>query len=485
MMTLTPEEYTAGLRNDFLTFLHRSFYALNSQTPFLLNWHIEMMAAKLEECRLGQCRRLIINVPPRSLKSHCASITFPAWVLGHNPAAQIINVSYGQDLADKLARDTRELMVADWYQRLFPATRLSPQKHSVNEFMTTAQGYRIATSVGGVLTGRGAEYLILDDPMKPEEAISDTRRRTVNDWFSNTLYSRLNDKARGVIILVMQRLHEDDLVGHVLGQEKWDVLSFPAIAERDESFLIQTPWGTRRHTRLVGDVLHPERESRETLEGLRRTLGEYNFAGQYQQAPAPFGGGMVKREWFREYLPEAAPQTFDEIVQSWDTANKESELANYSVCTTWGKKGTRLYLRHVYRKKLNYPDLKRAVCEQAEVHGATVILIENKASGEPLIQELVSEGLAVKGIDPVGDKVMRLHAQTATIENGFVYLPKEALWLDEYLHELTTFPRGKHDDQVDSTSQALAWIKESQRTTKFSYDFGRECDLFPMPWPRF
>ena len=183
-------------------------------------------------------------------------------------------MSYGQDLADKLARDARDLMQQDWYARIFPY-----DQRSVSEFMTTAQGYRIATSVGGVLTGRGGDFLILDDPLKPDEALSDSQRRAVNSWYDNTLYSRLNDKARGIIILVMQRLHEDDLVGHVLAQETWDMFPFPAIAESEETFGIETPLGSRRFTRLVDDVLHPERESRETLARVRQTIGEYNFAG--------------------------------------------------------------------------------------------------------------------------------------------------------------------------------------------------------------
>jgi predicted phage terminase large subunit-like protein len=456
-----------------LTFLHRCFYDLNPQTPFFSNWHIAVMEAKLEDCRRGLCRRLIITVPPRHLKSHCASIAFTAWLFGHNPAAQIINVSYGQDLADKLARDARGLMQHDWYQRTFPAARLSFQKQSVNEFMTTAQGYRIATSVGGVLTGRGGDYLILDDPLKPDEAISETQRRAVNDWYDNTLYSRLNDKAHGVIILVMQRLHEEDLVGHVLTQEPWEVLSFPAIAEREETFDIETIGGPRQYTRRPGDLLHPARESPDTLARIRQTIGEYNFAGQYQQAPAPFGGGMVKQDWFKCYEVGQPSDAFDHIIQSWDTANKPTELSDFSVCLTLGIKGTRIFVLHVLRKRLNYPELKRAVREQAELHRATVVLIEDKASGTQLIQELVQDGCAiVKAVTPVGDKVMRLHAQTAAIENGFVSLPREAPWLAEYVHELTTFPRGKHDDQVDATSQALAWIQECRRTMLFSADFG-------------
>ena len=468
-MTFTNEEYNACLRRDFFTFLHRSFYALNPQTPFLSNWHIEVIAAKLEACRRGHCRRLIINVPPRHLKSHCASIAFTAWLLGQNPAAQIINVSYGQDLADKLARDARSLMQHEFYQRLFPATHLSSQKQSVNEFMTTAQGYRLATSVGGVLTGRGGDYLILDDPLKPDEALSDAQRRAVNNWYDHTLYSRLNDKKHGVIIIVMQRLHEDDLVGHVLAQEKWDVLSFPAIAECEETFCIETIGGSRQYTRKVGDVLHPARESQETLAHTRQTMGEYNFAGQYQQAPAPFGGGMIKQDWFKCYEAGQPPDAFDQIIQSWDTANKPTELSDFSVCLTIGIKGSQIMVLHVLRKRLNYPELKRAVREQAELHRATVVLIEDKASGTQLVQELCSFVQAVK---PEGNKTMRLNAQTGAIENGFVFLPRQAPWLAEYVHELTTFPNGKHDDQVDATSQALAWIQESRRTMLFSCDFG-------------
>ena len=258
-------------------------------------------------------------------------------------------------------------------------------------------------------------------------------------------------------------------------QEEWDVVSFPAIAEREESFVIQSPWGTRRQTRQIGDLLHPERESHATLAQIRRTMGEWNFAGQYQQAPAPHGGGMVKAEWFLSYGPEEQPDLCEQIVQSWDTASKETELSDYSVCTTWGIKGKKILLLHVLRKRLNFPDLKRAVREQAVLHRATVVLIEDKASGTQLIQELVHEGLSiVQGVEPEGNKVMRLHAQTAIIENGFVSLPKEASWLAEYLHELTTFPKSKHDDQADSTAQALAWIKARQTTTIFSHDMGWE-----------
>jgi predicted phage terminase large subunit-like protein len=454
-------ECAALLWHDFASFAARCFRELNPRTPFVTNWHFELMAAKLAAVREGRSRRLIISVPPRHLKSHLASVAFPAWCLGHDPSAQIVCASYAQDLADKLSRDCRRIVSADWYQRLFP-TRLSPRHQAVPEFETTAQGCRVATSVGGVLTGRGADIIIIDDPLKPEEALSQAQRQAANEWYDHTLYSRLNDKLTGAIVLIMHRLHEDDLAGHVLAQEPWEVVRLPAIADDDELHRAETVFGRQTFGRKAGEALHPAREPPEMLEQIRRTLGEYNFAGQYQQAPAPQGGGMVKAAWFKSYAANDQPEKFDQIVQSWDTANKASELSDFSVCTSWGIKGKNLYLLHVLRKRMEYPELKRAVREQCAAFEANVVLIEDKASGTQLIQELIEQGLyAVTRYQPQSDKIMRMHAQTAMIENGFVYLPKEAAWLAEYLHELAVFPKGKHDDQVDSTAQMLDWFKRA------------------------
>lgn len=460
-------EYRARLRCDLYGFTQHCFYELNPQSEFAGNWHIEAIMGKLEAVRLGKIRRLIINLPPRHLKSLCASIALPAWLLGHDPAAQIMCVSYGQDLADKLARDCRTVMSASWYQDLFP-TRLSSSKQAVQEYVTTAQGYRLSTSVGGALTGRGADVIIIDDPMKPDEAASESQRRAVNQWYDHTLYSRLNDKERGAIILIMQRLHEDDLTGHVLAQEPWEVLTLPAIAEEDELHTFATPFGQRSVKRGKGEALHPERESRETLERIRKTLGTYHFAAQYQQEPVPFGGAMVMRHWFQTYPAEDPPRV-ETILQSWDTANKATELSDYSVCTTWGIKERRLYLLDVLRQRLDYPELKRAVHRAWQEWEPDTVVIEDKASGTQLIQELKAEGVAnIAPYVPEQDKLMRLYAQTATIENGFVYVPSEAPWLDDYLRELMAFPNGKHSDQVDSTSQALAWLNRPKPVT-FSF----------------
>jgi predicted phage terminase large subunit-like protein len=457
---LTRAEYDTVLRQDLGQFAARCFYDLNPQTELALNWHLEVIAAKLIAVREGKIPRLIINLPPRHLKSLIASIAFPAWCLGHDPATQILCVSYAQDLADKLARDCRSIMMSPWYRRIFP-TRLAAHRQAVEEFITTRQGYRLATSTGGVLTGRGADIILIDDPLKPDEANSDAQRKTANDWFSHTLYSRLNDKRYGAIVIIMQRLHEDDLVGHVLAQEPWEVVCFPAIAEADEEHRIETIWGPRCFRRRQGEALHPAREPLDTLDRIRRTVGEYNFAGQYQQSPAPAGGGLVKVDWFRHYRESERPERFERIVQSWDTANKATELSDFSVCTTWGIKGKNLYLLGVFRRRLEYPALKRAVRDQQSLFDANVVLIEDKASGTQLIQELIADGChGVTRYQPDCEKIMRLHAQTAMIENGFVHIPETAPWLAEYLHEISVFPKGKHDDQVDSTAQFLDWFKK-------------------------
>jgi predicted phage terminase large subunit-like protein len=474
-MNLSHAEYRALLRNDLMSFIERTFYELNPQAQFFPNPYIELIAAKLEACRLGKIKRLIVNLPPRSLKSLCASIALPAWCLGHDPAVQIITASYGQDLADKFARDCRTIISSGWYQALFRTRILGRQP--VADFTTTQHGTRMATSVGGVLTGRGADLIIIDDPLKPDEALSETRRSSVNAWYDNTLLSRLNSKSKGCIVIIMQRLHQDDLVGHVREQGDWEVLSFPAIADADERHTIDCIFGKRFFTRKAGEPLHPEREPIETLFEIRRTIGEYNFQSQYQQEPSPPGGAIIKTAWLNYYDHVEDVGPFSRIVQSWDTANKSGELNDYSVCTTWGVKQRRYYLLDVYRRKMTFPELKNAVRAQAARFRAKSIVIEDKASGTQLIQELRSDGVfGVKEYQPPAgtDKIMRLHAQSTGFENGLVFLPRAAAWLADYVSELTSFPGSKYDDQVDSTTQALDYLRNIDRTTETWARLGRE-----------
>jgi len=354
-------------------------------------------------------------------------------------------------------------MTRPFYQSVFN-TRLSADRNAVAEFETTEGGYRLSTSVGGAITGRGADIIVVDDPIKADEALSDARRQAVNAWYDNTLRSRLNSQEHGAIIIIMQRLHTDDLVAHLQQTETWEVLSFPARAEKDEPYELITPYGRRIVQRKTGDILHPALLSASNLDSLRASMTEYNFAAQYQQDPQPPSGLIVKRDWLKFYSEKERPEPFEQIVQSWDTANKVTELSDYSVCTTWGVKERRMYLLDVYRQKLEFPELKRTVRELATLWHATVVLIEDKASGTQLIQQLRADGfLEVQEAPPSGDeKIMRLRAQTSKIKGQFVRFPEKAYWLDAYLLELTTFPNSKNDDQVDSTVNALAWITQEE-----------------------
>ena len=467
-MNFTQSEFQTILRNDFASFIERAFYELNPQTEFIPGAYIELLAAKLEQVRHGNCKRLIINIPPRTLKSHAASVAFPAWLLGHDPSKQILSASYGQDLADKHARDCRTLISSGFYRSLFPQTALSIEKKAVEDFMTTKQGFRLSVSVGGPITGRGADIIIVDDPLKPEDALSEAQRKKTNDWYFNTLLSRLNSKANGAIVLVMQRLHEDDLVGALLEREAWDVLSLPAIATEDEHFEFDSFFGPRVLVRRSGQVLHPERDSRETYQTIRESIGDYNFQSQYQQSPIPREGGILKRNWLCFYAPDEKPTEFRMIVQSWDTANKADRMNDYSVCTTWGISHKTYYLLHVYRQRHDFPSLKRVAKELYDKFKANKVVIEDKASGTALVQELKRNGM--HGVEayqpePGSDKLMRFAAQTIKFEQGQVRLPSSAPWLDDYLAELTGFPGTKFDDQVDSTSQALDFMSQYCKLT--------------------
>jgi predicted phage terminase large subunit-like protein len=346
-------------------------------------------------------------------------------------------------------------MNSTFYKNVFP-TRLS--RSALNDFMTTAKGVRMATSLGGVLTGRGGDFLIIDDPQKPEEALSESVRKSVQGWYDNTLRTRLNDKNTGCIIIVMQRLHQDDLVGHVLEQEDWDIVSFPAIAEEDETHVIENPFGTRIYTRKPGDLLDAARESLVTLENLKKGMTSYNFSAQYQQNPIPLDGGIIKTEWLQHCSAIDWPKEFISILISWDTASKAKEINDYSVGTVWGYLRDKYYLIDVIRKRMEYPELKRTIVEQAKKYRNPKILIEDKASGTNLIQDLKNDCMfGIIPYEPLAgfDKIMRLNSQTVHFEAGKVYLPTEASWLDAYVKELTGFPGTKYDDQVDSTSQAL------------------------------
>ena len=450
-------------RTDFVTFIGKCFHLLMPGSLFQPNWHIEAIAHHLEQVRLGKIKRLIINLPPRSLKSIMTSVAFPAFALGQDPTKHIIAVSYGSDLAIYHANSFRAIMNAPSYQRQFPRTRISRIKNTEFEVTTTQGGFRLATSIDGMLTGRGGDIIIVDDPLKPIDALSDSKRERVNDWFKNTLLSRLDDKQNGTIIIVMQRLHMEDLTGTSLrGHDKWTLLNFPAIAERREAIQIRAD---KYYTRRVGEVLHAEREPKCVLDSIRAQLGSDTFAAQYQQDPIPPGGLMIKRDWVRGYDQLPIRESSSEVIQSWDTASKAGGERDWSVCTTWLIHDNKYYLMDVLRGQFIYPTLKARAISHADVHKPDKILIEDTGVGTALVAELGDAGLTAIGVKPEHDKKTRMSIQSAKFESGQVFFPNRAPWLADLETELFAFPNARHDDQVDSISQALA-----QEVSRYGWD---------------
>lgn len=451
------------LRRDFCTFLRKAFPHIAGGSPLLWNWHLDAIAWELERVKRGQSRNLIVNLPPRNLKSITISIAWVAWMLGQNPTMNFVCVSYSGELASKLARDCRSIMMSSWYREVFPRTMISNKRSASHDFETTAGGGRLATSPTGTLTGRGGDIIIIDDPIKPEEAGSATTRQFVNDWYRSTLASRLNDKSKGAIILVMQRLHEFDLAGMLLDKRGWQQLDLPAIATKPERILLTRG---RSYLRTVDELLHPAREGRDALDVIKASMGSILFSAQYQQDPIPAVGNIIKRSQLQSFDPATIDLNEGQIVMSLDTASKDNPFSDYSAFVIARLLGKSVHVIQVVRERLQFPALKARTIELARLHGAKVLLIEDAASGQQLIQSLRAE--EPRGVPspiarrPEGDKVSRVIGVTAMIEAGRLHLPQSADWLGDYTAELLGFPTSRYDDQVDATAQLLIWVQEQE-----------------------
>lgn len=444
----TSTVLNAICRKDFYAFMRKSFEEIDNSQKFHENWHLELICDKLYQCFTGDIKRLIINIPPRNLKSHCVNICFPAFILGHKPSERIISVSYSQELASSNARKTRQLMETDFYKSVFKTS--IGAKNTEDYIETTKNGFRYATSVEGTLTGNGGNFIIIDDPIKASDALSETKRKKVNDWYDNTLISRLNNKVEGVIVVVMQRLHVDDLTGHLLKQNGWEVLSLPAIAEEDEEFTLSTG---KKVGRKKGEALNSNLEPLDKLEEQRLLMGEYNFSAQYQQRPIPEKGNVIDFEKFARYdvLPPDG-----EVFQSWDIALKDGKNNDYSVCVTAKYYNKCLYIMDIQRFKDDFSNLVSKITELYYLKSCNHLVIEESSVSTNLIQYLKTEKQIYPiSYSPASSKVERANSAALYISTGQVLLPKEAIWLDKFKSEINTFPHGKHDDQVDALTQLI------------------------------
>jgi predicted phage terminase large subunit-like protein len=441
------------LRANFECFLQMCFLYLNPGAPYLPNWHIKAIAYQLDRIRRGEITRLIINMPPRYLKSLTVTVAFTAFLLGLEPWRKIFAISYGDDLSAKHASDFRSIMHAPWFKRAF--RKMQILRSVDGELVTTKRGFRKSTSVSGPLTGLGGDLFIIDDPQKPVDAQSESRRNGLNQWVSNTLMSRLDNKQTGAIIVVMQRVHMDDLSGFLSNSaDDWEILSLPAIAEVEENI----PIGDGKiYHRQIGEALHPELESLDTIRKQQQMMGPDVFAAQYQQSPVPPGGAMIKRAWLRYY--DVAPELRDgRVIQSWDTAAKDGAQNDWSVCTTWLLVDNHFYLLDVTRDRYQYPQLRETALALADRYRPSAILIEDASTGIALAQELNQTRYCyIKPIPVERDKIGRLYVQQGKFAAGLVLFPRDASFLAELEAELLVFPQGRNDDQVDSITQALAY----------------------------
>lgn len=452
------------LQSDLKHFIRYSFSYLRPGEEYTHSWHIDAISAYLQAVKNGEIKRLIINMPPRMMKSLTTSVAFPAWLIGNNPTTSVICASYAQTLSNQHSLDCRAIMESEWYMSAFPDCRLAKDQNEKSKYKTTMNGMRFATSVGGTLTGAGGSFIIVDDPLDPNRAASDVEREKANNWMSSTVPSRLNNPEKDAIIVVMQRLHEEDVTGFLLDKGGWDHLSLPA--QNDRKRIIEI--GKFKKVFHDGELLSPDRLPQKILDDLEHDLGSYAYAGQYLQSPVPKGGGILQASWWREWITKALPPC-DYILQVYDTAFKVGSQNDYSARTTWGiflyNNRPNIILLEAMNLRLTLPDLKAEAIESYNEYDPDIVLIEDKASGISLIQELKRTGMRIKALKRGAgdDKVSRAHIASVMLEQGVVWYPKDYKWVNEVIRQCASFPNAKHDDLVDTVTDALIFLRHYKK----------------------
>ena len=442
-----PSALLAATRTDLQAFSERVFYALHPDKPFLSNWHTTAVSHALKRCLGGEVKRLVILLPPRHLKSTLVSVAFTAFILGQKPSAKLICASYATQLAADLSNRTRKVLDQHWYQQAFPSTKIG-ETDKQEFFKTTAGGYRFATTPGGAMTGMGADWIILDDPQKAADMVHENARNEAKSWLDNTVYSRLDDPKSGVIIIVMQRLHEDDLIGHVLQGTGWEVIKIPVMAEEDLTYqLSDNHW----HCFKKGELLQPARFGQKEFDTNRDNMGTAHFYAQYQQSPVPPSGNIFDWKWFRL---ELAPPAFSEVIMSLDVAATNAS-GNYSAVTVWGHRDKSWYFLAAHRFQYELPEVRARLLELDKHYRPDLIIIDNVGVGLGLAQELRAQGIKHIQTSGSGGKVSNAEQIAPMIEGGRVFYLPDALGLAAFRDELIAFPKGKYDDQVDSMVQVL------------------------------
>jgi len=467
-------------------FVEQAWRIVEPSTPFVPGWHIYAIIDHLEAVSRGEIRNLLINVPPRHMKSLLVSVFWPAWEWIRWPERRWLFSSYAFGLSMRDSLKCRRLIESPWYQSLWgDRYALTLDQNTKSRFDNNRSGYRLSTSVGGAATGEGGDRIVCDDPHNVQEAESDSIRNGTLEWFDVVMSTRVNDPKTSAMVVVMQRCHQRDLSGHLLDKGVWEHLCLPAEYEGSKRV---TSIGFSDPRTEHGELLWKEQFGQKEIADLKVNLGSYAAAGQLQQRPSPAGGGMIKPHWFRFWqspnanlppvivrMPDGTQRSVvaheiahvEEQAQSWDCSFKDLDTSDYVVGQIWGRTGSSFLLLDQVRGRMDLPATVKAVREQSKRWpNCFAKLIEDKANGPAVMQMIAHDIPGVLAVNPEGGKVARAAAVSPLIEAGNVYLPHPMFmpWVADFLEECAAFPNGAHDDQVDAMTQVLLrWHKAPEQ----------------------